>query len=272
MNPYAEIRKVPLLGDGISSSAYAVQMKKSKKINDVWIDKWSEVGVVGGSYMLLPNSEVRDAAHQVTSESKLDFREEKVFFNGKNFIYSMICDHVIGEISEGDDVALGIQFWNSYDGSRSFGFSLMLFRLVCLNGMVSKTNFIYERFKHEPQSENWDESLEKAVTSINRVLAGSLTLDNLLSNLRSLDKLYPNIDDLGDIRHNYLKDIPVSLWGNVVDRFISDKYDNKNGWSLLNSATDILWHKDKPTIASYDQNSHFVDGLCGYATANRIAA
>ena len=41
-----------------------------------------------------------------------------------------------------DKLNLGIQFWNSYDGSRSFGFSLMLYRLICTNGMMS--NSIYK--------------------------------------------------------------------------------------------------------------------------------
>ena len=53
MNPYLPIRKVPLDYDGIQSSAFSVQMQKP---NDTSFS-WSEVGVVGNNYMLLPNEE-----------------------------------------------------------------------------------------------------------------------------------------------------------------------------------------------------------------------
>ena len=51
MNPYQEIRKVPLDYSGIKSSAYAVQRYDEDK-------GWKEAGVVGANYMLLPNQEV----------------------------------------------------------------------------------------------------------------------------------------------------------------------------------------------------------------------
>ena len=86
---------------------------------------------------------------------------------------------------------------------------------------------------------------------------------NLLNNLRSLSNLKVTTNELGTLRHNYINDIPVQLWGNIVDRFTNaEHYQKHNGWNLLNAATDILWHKEKPTVASYDQNAEIVDGLC----------
>ena len=64
-----------------------------------------------------------------------------------------------------------------------------------------------------------------------------------------------------------LKNIPVQLWGNIVDRYTDP--DNKiphNGWTLLNTATDILWHKEKPTLASYNHNAIITDGLINAAS------
>ena len=52
MNPYLPIRKVPLDYNGIQSSAFAVQMEKEDPTAG---NGWKEVGVVGNSYMLLPN-------------------------------------------------------------------------------------------------------------------------------------------------------------------------------------------------------------------------
>ncbi|MBC8294594.1 MAG: DUF932 domain-containing protein [Pelagibacterales bacterium] len=261
MNPYLPIRKVPLDYDGITSSAFSVQSERDTG--------WKETGVVGSNYMLLPNTEVRDAAEQVASESKIDFIHDKTFFNGKNFVYSMKSNHVAGEVAPGDDVALGIQFWNSYDGSRAFGFAMMLYRLVCTNGMMSKDHFSTYRFKHEPTSENWEENLTEVITNINVLANGTDRLDKFIKNLRELNKLHVTTDVLCDIRYKHLKDVPVSIWGQIVDRFLlkgnsqqSPPSEAYTGWNLLNASTDLLWHKENPTIASYNQNQIVVDGLC----------
>jgi len=270
MNPYLPIRKVPLDYNGISSSAYSVQMQHpvyhNKELTSQTgenLTEWKETGVVGHSYMLLPNEDVKDAANQVAKECNLNFTFDKTFFNGRSYAYSMKSDHVCGEVAQGDDVALGMQFWNSYDGSKAFGFAMMLYRLICTNGMMSKDHFNTYRFTHEPKSENWEENLEQVVTNINNISNGSENLNRLLGNLRGLSQLKVTTEELGRIRHNHLKDVPVQLWGNIVDNYTNpENRVEHNGWTLLNTATDLLWHKEKPTVASYGQNATIVDGLC----------
>jgi hypothetical protein len=260
MNPYNPIRKESLTSqDGTFSNAYSVQMQKVKDN----IPEWYEVGTVSSNYMLLPNSEVRDAAEEVARECNIDFQHDKTFFDGKRFAYSMKSNQPVGEVQEGDDVALGLQFWNSYDGSKSFGFSTMLYRLICTNGMLSKANFHTFKFNHEPSAENWTESLEKVVNNINNLSTGSLKLDEIIENFKKLNTTEITTEMLGTIRHKHLTNIPVQLWGSIIDRFTRPNNDDgNNGWSLLNSATDLLWHKDKTTMASYNQNAEIVDGLC----------
>ena len=262
MNPYAPIRKVPLDYNGITSSAFSVQMNKDDK-------GWKEVGTVGKNYMLLSNDKVRDAAEQVAQESNVEFTHDKTFFNGKAFVYSMKSNHISGEIKTGDDVALGMQFWNSYDGSKSFGFAMMLYRLVCTNGMMSKNFFNTYRFKHEPNSENWEESLEQVTSNINAMANGSIRLEEFIHSLKKLNSLHVDVDQLGNIRHNHLQEIPTGTWGQIVDRFLLKSNasqlpprDSYTGWELLNAGTDILWHKENPTITTYGQNAAIVDGLC----------
>ena len=265
MNPYLPIRKVPLDYEGIHSSAFAVQMEKEDPTAG---NGWKEVGVVGHSYMLLPNEEVKDAAHQVAEECNIDFVHDKTFFNGRNFVYSMKSDHIAGEVRPGDDVALGMQFWNSYDGSKAFGFAMMLYRLICTNGMMSRDHFNTYRFKHEPKSENWEENLEQVVTNINNLTRGNSKLDTLIHSFRRLNKSHVTTEELGRIRHNHLQEIPVSIWGQIVDRFTSpdqagtEDANTFTGWQLLNASTDLLWHKENPTITTYNQNAVIVDGLC----------
>ena len=266
MNPYLPIRKVPLDYNGIGSSAYAVQMQHPGG-TDV-MPAWKEAGVVGSSYMLLPNEEVKNAAHQVAEKCKIDFVHDKTFFNGRNFVYSMKSQHVAGEVKAGDDVALGMQFWNSYDGSKAFGFAMMLYRLICTNGMMSKDHFNTYRFKHEPKSEDWGDSLEQVVTNINNLVGGTYQLDDFITNLRKLSNLHVTVEELGNIRHKHLQEIPITIWGQLVDRFINpvqtgtEDTNTYTGWQLLNAGTDLLWHKENPTVATYGQNAAIVDGLC----------
>ena len=222
--------------------------------------------------MLLSNEEVKNAANQVATECNIDFSFDKTFFNGRSYAYSMKSDHVCGEVAQNDDVALGMQFWNSYDGSKAFGFAMMLYRLVCTNGMMSKDHFNTYRFTHEPKSENWHENLEQVVGNINNLVGGKdmknrRSLDGFIKSLRSLNDLKVTTEELGKLRHNYLKDVPVQLWGNIVDNFTNPDIPRSvhikhTGWDLLNTATDLLWHKEKPTVASYGQNATIVDGLC----------
>ena len=258
MNPYLPIRKVPLDYNGVQSSAFSVQMNHPSPTME---QDWKECGVVGQNYMLLPNEEVRAAAKQVAEECNIEFVHDKTFFNGKQYVYSMRSPKVIAEVKEGDDIALGMQFWNSYDGSKSFGYSLMLFRLLCTNGMMSRDHFETYKFKHEPTSENWDENLEKVVSNINAVSHGNYTLEEFVSSLRKLSETSVDMEKLSQIRHKYLSDIPVGLWGQILDKYTSKNVDY-NGWELLNAGTDILWHKKNPTITSYSQNQVIVDGLC----------
>ena len=266
MNPYLPIRKVPLDYNGISSSAYGVQMQHPE--TEERLSEWKETGVVGSNYMLLSNEEVKDAANQVANECNLNFIHDKTFFNGRSYAYSMRSDHVCGEVAKGDDVALGMQFWNSYDGSKAFGFAMMLYRLICTNGMMSKDYFHTYRFTHEPASADWHKNLEQVVTNINHFSQGSTSIDEFVRNLRALSNLHITIEELGKIRHNHLKDVPVQLWGNIVDRFIdpnqvgTEDTNTYTGWQLLNAGTDLLWHKENATVATYNQNATIVDGLC----------
>ena len=85
----------------------------------------------------------------------------------------------------------------------------------------------------------------------------------LVSYIKSQDEFMTE-----DLRLASEKEIPVSIWGQIVDRFtdpthFGEKGTNAHtGWDLLNAGTDLLWHKENPTITTYGQNATIVDGLC----------
>ena len=264
MNPYQEIRKVPLDFNGIQSAAYAVQRLDEEK-------GWKEAGVVGQNYMLLENKEVKEIADELLFNSGLRFDVDREFFNGKNYMLSYkAVDTLDVKEKEIGDLNLGVQFWNSYDGSRSFGFSFMLYRLVCLNGMMSKQFLTNNRFRHAPGSEDWDKQLEVMSNTINLSQDGeNQGLNQMVEGIAALNDYRLTSKKLGKVRHEHLKEIPTGVWGEITDRFLDPEgeyYSDTNGWGLLNASTDILWHKEKPTLASYNHNAIITDGLIMAAT------
>ena len=165
------IRKVPLSDNmGNKSSAWSVQKEDAEK-------GWNEVGVVSDKYLLVENQQVEKLAHDIAESSGYNFAPDKTFWNGRQFMYSMVAKDYTDEVSVGDDVGLGIMFWNSYDGSTALQFKLYLQRLVCLNGMVSNDIFKSFRFKHDESSENYQEEIIEALKTAQEAQTVNIEMD-----------------------------------------------------------------------------------------------
>ena len=267
-DPYAPIRKVPLDYNGIKSSAYSVQLEDYCKTGEdegkpVYGNKWQEKGVVSGNYLLIPNEEVLEMGNIIAESSGITWDDNKTFFNGRQYMYSMTTTEIKGEVKVGDDVSLGFAMWNSYDGSRSLSFELFLNRLVCMNGMVTRKNFVSHRFKHDANSIGWKDELEKVTDLIHNV-----PMDNYLNKFRLLAEGNPmDCNDLSYIRGSCLPKVPTSTWGKILDKMFRDKeYDEYRPWDLLNASTNVLWHNKKQTISDFNMNGYIVEGMCNYVT------
>ena len=251
MNPYADIRKVPLDYQGVQSSAYSVQTHDIRKDDRL---EWKEVGTVSNNYLLVPNKDVRDMAEEIVYNSGIEFANDKTFFDGKRYVSSYIAkDDAIHEVGVGD-------------GSTSLGFRMMLYRLECLNGMMSNTVLDKYRFRHSLDSDNWQEDLEIVSHKLKAASRGdNNNVHDKIDNFSRLDTATVSMEGLSDIRFNHIDKLPTSVWGAIVDRFLHKL--RSSGWNLLNAATDELWHKEKSTVASYNQNAMIVDGLCNWVQA-----
>ena len=262
MNAYAPIRKVPLDYNGIASSAFAVQMEREikDKETELLTNQWKEVGVVGNKYLLIPNTEVKDLADDIAEQSRLDWTPLKTFFDGRRYFYGMQCRTTTEEVKVGDDVGIGIGFWNSYDGSTALSFRLFLVRLACTNGMISKDTFQSFRFKHDSSSEGYEEEIMKAVDTIDNC---SSNIDTAVNGLRKMVDTTFDIDEMKKVR-TLIPALPVTTWGKITDNYLK-KYHNDDVslWEFYNSCTDILWHDKKPTVASFQHNAYITDALLG---------
>ena len=264
MDAYAPIRKVPLDYNGIQSSAFSVQMEKVKEGE---LPKWNEVGVVGNKYLLIPNKEVKELASNIATESNLHWEPLNTFFDGRRYFHGMICRSQTSKVEQGDDVALGMGFWNSYDGSTALSFRLFLVRLVCTNGMMTKDFFSSYRFKHDNTSEDYQDEIIKAADIINN---SEEQVEVLMKKFRKMNEMEFSLDDLSMVRKN-LPAIPVTTWGRIVDQYlrkhenviIGDVANNASYWTFYNACTDILWHDKKPTTASFKHNAYITDQLLG---------
>ena len=250
-NPYLPIRKVPLEFQGISSSAFSVQMEKKKG--------WNEVGVVSNKYLLIPNQEVKELADDIVEESTLDWSPLKTFFDGRRYFYGLQCKSFQQDVQKDDPVGIGVGFWNSYDGSTALSFKLFIIRLACTNGMMTKDYFHNFRFKHDKSSEGYEKQLIQAVDIINN--CGDKAEEVIAGMSRLAKTPLANTYDLKDVRLSIPK-IPTSTWGQMVDRYLDKYQDNMdNHWGFLNAATDILWHSKKPTVSSFNHNQYVTDAL-----------
>ena len=166
-NPFSAIKKVPLYGDDLKSSAYSIQISDPFNIEK----PWNEVGIVSKDYMLVSNQQITDMVDNVIKQSDIDFAIDKTFFNGKQFIRSYkAIDEIDAEVQVGDNHGIGAGIWNSYDGSTSARFVLFAYRLACKNGMLSKHNFAEYIFKHDIYNKDWKHEVEKT----SKVLANEL--------------------------------------------------------------------------------------------------
>ena len=263
MDAYAPIRKVPLDYNGIQSSAFSVQMEKTKEGK---LPEWDEVGVVGNKYLLIPNKEVKILADEIAEESNLTWEPLRTFFDGRRYFNGRICKSQKSEVAKDDDVALGMGFWNSYDGSMALSFRLFLVRLVCTNGMVTKDFFSSYRFKHDNTSENYQEEIIKAADLINN---SDEQVEVIMDGFRKLNGMKLDLSGL-QILSGKLPTLPVTTWAKIVDQYLR-KHGNteiqdsprNSYWTFYNACTDILWHDKKPTTASFTHNAYITDTLLG---------
>ena len=265
IHPYGEIRKVPLDFEGIQSSAFAVQRKHE---DNKGRQLWKEAGVVGSNYLLVPNADVRDLAQQIATESNMEWEFSREFFDGRRFGYFMQCKSDKVAVTEGDDIALGMGFWNSYDGSTSLQFRTFLVRLLCTNGMITKDYMNLMKFKHDKTSKDYEEQIIKAAKVVDNC---GPDIETVVKKMRKMVETPCDLNTLAGIRNTELSDIPVTLWGKISSNFLSENaeaiHDNEaRVWDFYNSCTNVLWHDEKPTMASFEHNQRITDTFLNAAS------
>ena len=264
IDPYIDIVKVPLTTEhGGESRAHSIRIPE-------WNDR--EIGVVGETYLCVPNSQIADVGAQIRAQSGMQWKESKVFFDGKVYRRTFTCDD--GGMTArvpvvGDLICLVMEEMNSYDSTIKAGILCYFMRLVCLNGMRSKAFSFGHTFRHSMNNIDWEQEIHQSVLK----LTGKEVAMKLPAFANACGTLQESIDfqELKVISENkdYLGKLPTQQYGQIVkNMLVSGKYpqngDSFTGWDLLNSGTEILWHQRKVTQGAIKNNSLVVDGLLKY--------
>lgn len=255
--PYAPIEKRRLqTADGMDSAGYTVRISDPDTESG-----WRECGIVSEDYLLIPNARVRDLAGEIAYRSGLGFEEDRTFFDGKRYFLGLTAREAqTVEVKPGDVLGLSLGFWNSYDGSRAFSAGVYLTRLVCSNGMVAKSLFKEVRFRHDPSASEWEKEVERALSAL-RYAEGGIARFAVAA--RALASMRVSSSRLREIRRDVLDKLPVTLWGKVMDRYLLE--EELSGWGLLNAATAVTWHADRPTVSDFRHNEYAVSSLIEHA-------
>ena len=271
LDPYAKIRKVPLVGtDGTSSSAFGIQTDTGKNGKG----KYKEVGLVRQEYLLVPNEDCLDMYHHINAQSDIKFTIKKTFFNGKQYgLYATAEDHTKTIDSEngikvGDTVALGFHILNSYDGSKALTAGLHLERLICTNGMVTNHGLNSVRILHDKSNVKWQDEVEKILGLID---SSGEQVSSMMSAFSEMDR---SILDEGMLRHianNVIPGISDGTFGKIYRQFSKDNKGNSSTvWDFYNACTDVLWKNPNQTKADFTNNAYVTDRMIEFTNKELI--
>lgn len=238
LDPMAKIQKEPLFTtDKQQSSSYSVRIWNDKK------EKFEEITTVKAGYLVMENRELHSLAAEVAEESDMQWKESRIFFNGKQFTYAIETTDISTDVSVGDSINIGLMFQNSYDGTMKSRVQAYVNRLVCSNGMVSPMFFDPLVFKHDKTSVEWQEQVKKSLSYLK--YAGE-NLKEFASLCRKMVQTPITLDELSNIRRNYLDSrIPSALWGRIIDKYLSDeRAETDSVWGFVNACTAVTWHEN----------------------------
>ena len=266
LDPFTEIQKLPLSTEyGGVSKAHSIRMMVKGKD--------TELGIVKENYLCVSNKEISEIGSEIRTASRMQWEPQKVFFDGKVFRETWLCtdgglQSTVPQV--GDVVGLVMEVINSYDSSTKAGILCYFMRLVCLNGMRSKTHQFGYSFRHTLNNElDWQSEINQSVLQ----LTGNNPQYMLNQFSEACGKLQKPIDfqELQLLTENdkYLGKLPIQQYGQIVKNMLVSKDYPQTGteftaWDLLNSGTQILWHQKKITQGAIKNNALVVDGLLQY--------
>tara|TARA_R100000231_G_scaffold65710_1_gene52846 strand:+ start:16 stop:1008 length:993 start_codon:yes stop_codon:yes gene_type:complete len=255
-DPFIEVHKEPVyFNDGSQNpTVFGIRLGSQDK---------RLAGNVSSDYLLVNNRDLVDiCVNEVLGQSSIPFEHHKRFFNNKGqFRDIYYADGTIeARVPEvGDIIRLVAEIQNSYNATTRAGIRFYFERLDCKNGMTSNIFGFGYTFKHSLGNVNWEEQILKATN-----LLRTQSEYKIQQFAQACGKLQKPIDnpDISLIREKYLNKLPMQQFGQLMDKYYTDK--DYTAWGLLNAGTNVLWHANKLTNANFSNNTMVVDGMLQY--------
>lgn len=217
----------------------------------------SLVKILGSGYKLFPNEEALELANQaaklVDDLTPFDTRapglrtNENVIYNDKET--TMRAIYTLGKVMKVDseDVKVGLNVFNSIDGSMAFGCGLFTFREMCRNGVI----YGYEK-----------------IFSVKRIHTKGL--EGVIENMkeRMVLMMERGLDLIESYRRMAQEKVTAELVDKILKSGISKKVlpdhitleyahiiPNLNQWELYNDITELIWHNTDAGLQT--RTNHF---------------
>ena len=254
-----EIKKL-MNSDGYSSHHRNIRVERDT-------GELMEAGVVGPNYLLVTNQQVNDVCSDIRTQTGMAWEQDKLFFDGKRYRNVYRTEQVSVELEVGDMAYLMMTELNSYDGSQTAGFRIDYMIKICLNGMNSPKYGWNSLFRHSMGNVDWPSQIQAGAMA----LTGTMAQTKLNTFAKACNRLQKplDIDKLGEIRGQAIPKLPPLRFGQILDKYYTDKGTSQ--WDFMQAGTSTLWHRDKMTSADFKNNGVFVDGLLEYGKSQDIA-
>ena len=260
-DPFTRIDIKPLQNnDGYKSNHRNIRVERAS-------GELMEAGVVGPNYLLVTNQQVNDVCSDIRVQTEMAWEQNKLFFDGKRYRNVYRTEQMSVELEVGDVAYLIMTELNSYDGSQTAGFRVDFMILVCMNGMISPRYGWNSLFRHSMGNVDWPNQIQAGATALTGTMAHT-KLDMFAKACNRLQKPL-DIDKLGEIRGQAIPKLPPLRFGQILDKYYTDKGTTQ--WDFMQAGTSTLWHRDKMTSADFKNNGVFVDGLLEYGKSQDIA-
>jgi len=203
------------------------------------------IKILGRGYELFPNEEaiqMANSAAELTALHPFPIKayglktEDNILYNKEETKIRAIYTYDNVEKVDGDKVNLGVNIFNSIDGSSSFGCGLFTFRGICSNGVI----FGYEKLF----------SMKRMHTiGLNKILDDMKNrMITVMEKGQDVIETYRHMAEQKLTKQLIAKILKSRLSKRVLPDYITEEeatLPDLTQWDLYNDITEQIWHNEK---------------------------
>lgn len=258
-DPFASVNLIPMSAEGRTTTRVGLYLEDSETGQEAFVTDHSteyqllsneladqlaldaltraDIGTPQRLSALMANNNVKSI-----NLHKRNPKQEDVVWTGKQFFTRYVIEDISFKIDNGtsDNVILGIQAKNSYDGTVAFGIEFFALNMLCFNQFYWGSTLGSFVFKHNKGQFSEDQLSD----AISMVQLGAEKFLALLSLVEHAQALKFNLLDLITFQERLLNRKPQwsqGLTGKVIASLPFE--ENMNFWQAINAFTEVTTHE-----------------------------